>query len=71
LITYQDYVWLANYYPLQPATVTDCGADAACLRADICSTTYGPPDGLITYQDYVWLANYYPLQPATVTECCP
>jgi hypothetical protein len=71
LITYQDYVWLANYYPLKPATVNDCLGDASCLRADICSTTYGAPDGLITYQDYVWLANYYPLKPATVNDCCP
>jgi hypothetical protein len=70
LITYQDYVWLVNYYPLKPATQTDCGADAACLRADICSTTYGDPDGLITYQDYVWLVNYYPIKPETVRDCC-
>jgi hypothetical protein len=48
-----------------------CGVecDEMCLRADICSTTYGDPDTLITAEDYVWLSTYYPLLPQTVTDC--
>ena len=43
--------------------------DGSCLRADICSTTYGNPDGYITSQDYIWLSTYYPVLPATQHDC--
>jgi len=36
-----------------------CILDASAVRADICSTTYGLPDGQVTKEDFFWLSNYF------------
>ncbi len=46
-------------------SVAICTLNVSCSRADICSTTYGDPDGWVTIEDFFWLANYFG------DDCCP